>query len=646
MLITDDATGLPVADPEIPLIPREAVDGAADELASRVTSAVSQMILSASGWRAVFAADGSEESRSRDVAPELLIVSAVAADCYYSFLAERLSRTPRIAVAVDTRPTGPKIASAAIRALLKRGGAVDYLFVAASPEIMAYTATAGSLDGFFYVSASHNPIGHNGLKMGGADGGVLGGRAAAELIRAFRTRLQDPAAIRAAAQSLAVASDEAERKCLGRIHTVKSRALEAYSDFCHRVIRGPGPRADEAYDALRAAVASAKPGIVGDLNGSARAASIDRAFLSDTGCRVVLFNDRPGAIDHQIVPEGAGLAQCRSHLEELGRGDPSYVLGYVPDNDGDRGNLVVYDADARSARQLQAQEVFALSVVAELSWLVYTGALQYGRDGSPDRRVAVVVNGPTSLRIDRIAALFGAEVHRAEVGEANVVGRARELREEGVLVRILGEGSNGGNITHPSAVRDPLHTLHAVLKLVVTPRTGSGPSPASIWLGRAGHHSGDGPSGLNRILGSLPAFTTTSAYESEAKMQITSTSQAALKRELERMLPDAVAQIEARLAQELAIASYRIANYEGTQTRPGPGNRSGEEKGGLKIVFADRHDTERAFAWMRGSGTEPVFRVMADVEGDRPELHAKLLDWLRGLVAAASAAADAATVDR
>ena len=59
------------------------------------------------------------------------------------------------------------------------------------------------------------------------------------------------------------------------------------------------------------------------------------------------------------------------------------------------------------------------------------------------------------MRIEEIAEAFYASVYRAEVGEANVVNLARSLRDKGFTVPILGEGSNGGNITHPAAVRIP-----------------------------------------------------------------------------------------------------------------------------------------------------------------------------------------------
>jgi len=36
--------------------------------------------------------------------------------------------------------------------------------------------------------------------------------------------------------------------------------------------------------------------------------------------------------------------------------------------------------------------------------------------------------------------------------------------------------------------------------------------------------------------------------------------------------------------------------------------------------------------WMRGSGTEPVFRVMCDVKGNNPEMEKELLEWETQLI--------------
>ena len=47
---------------------------------------------------------------------------------------------------------------------------------------MAY---ARECDGFVYISASHNPVGHNGIKFGFNDGGVIPGSEAAKLTALF-----------------------------------------------------------------------------------------------------------------------------------------------------------------------------------------------------------------------------------------------------------------------------------------------------------------------------------------------------------------------------------------------------------------------------------------------------------------------------
>ena len=57
--------------------------------------------------------------------------------------------------------------------------------------------------------------------------------------------------------------------------------------------------------------------------------------------------------------------------------------------------------------------------------------------------------------------------------------------------------------------------------------------------------------------------------------------------------------------------------------------------GGLRIIFINKADNETACIWMRGSGTEPVFRVMADAEGSDKRLERDLIEWQRRMVAEA-----------
>ena len=75
-----------------------------------------------------------------------------------------------------------------IHALVKKGAILQYSAVTSAPEIMAY---AKKLDGFIYISASHNPVGHNGIKFGTNDGGVLCAQENKKLVDDFLKRLSD-----------------------------------------------------------------------------------------------------------------------------------------------------------------------------------------------------------------------------------------------------------------------------------------------------------------------------------------------------------------------------------------------------------------------------------------------------------------------
>jgi phosphomannomutase len=357
-------------------------------------------------------------------------------------------------------------------------------------------------------------------------------------------------------------------------------------------------------------------GIVAELNGSARTCSIDRQFLEALGVRVHFINDQPRQIVHPIVPEGENLELCRRELESSRAKDPSFILGYVPDNDGDRGNIVYYDERAKGARILGAQELFALVACIELTL-----------SKKPSVKQAIVVNGPTSLMIDAIAQRLEVAVFRAEVGEANVVRLAEQIRSRGYSVRLLGEGSNGGNITHPSKVRDPLNTLVSLIKLLSSETR----FKAITAL--------DGPPSIARALDALPRRTITGGFSAEAVMRIRSTDHGALKEAYERQfLASYLGRID-ELKQRFGICGWREEQTEGTVKREGMGAafRSGPMRGGLKIIFSDCKGVDTDFIWMRGSGTEPVFRIMADAAGRDQARHDYLLAWQRSLVEAADA---------
>ncbi len=604
--------------------------------AGELQQALEGFVLSASGFRKIFAVDGDEESTVEAISNGDGALVAAAVVCYLRLLAAEAGSAPIVAVAVDSRPTGPTIAHVAIRTLLSHGADVRYLFIAPAPEIMAYTRTSDDVDGFVYISASHNPVGHNGIKFGFRDGGVLPGQIASKLISTFTGKATSPEEVAEIVDRVNGVSADRVRRVFGQAKEHKQAALSQYSRFLRNVVCGSEDDAEQSrfFDALASEIRSNPVGVVAELNGSARTVSIDGGLLGSVGTRVRVVNDRPRAIAHRIVPEGASLDQCRRELERAYTEDSAFLFGYVPDNDGDRGNIVYIDRATGTARQLMAQDVFALSCLAELAYLAYTGAVEYSPEGLPSSRLAIAVNGPTSLRVDRVAQVFGAEVFRAEVGEANVVRLADELRGKGYVVRILGEGSNGGNITYPSRVRDPMSTVFALLKLLRIPDAPNRPSPLSLWRSRLGMPPFQaGTVDVTLVLDSLPRFTTTSAFESRAALRIRRPHRE-LKARYESVFVREWEMRKNDLRRRLGVVSWQEVNYEGSVARVGfgPEFRSGDERGGLKIELLDEGGKPVGFLWMRGSGTEPVFRILADIEGDVPDVEKELLSWQTDMV--------------
>ncbi|MDR0494071.1 MAG: phosphatidylglycerol lysyltransferase [Treponema sp.] len=589
-----------------------------DEAITALTETLSGMILSHSGWRGVFAAEG-EEGRGSEISAAHRIIAAGAALVFADYL-HGLGEKPLVLVGSDTRPTGKAITEAVISVLPACGCRVRRAGVAAAPEIMAWARSFNTENcGFIYISASHNPIGYNGLKFGLADGGVLSAEEAGKLTARFRAFISDPENIARLEELLNGADFPALSETAAG--TAKQEAWDAYFNFTNEAAWGGNT--SDIIEAFKRGIGRRPLGVCCDFNGSARCVSIDQKFFESLGMQFAAINGRPGEIAHRIVPEGESLEPCRAFLEEQRRLNPAFVLGYVPDCDGDRGNLVIWDETLGRARALDAQEVFALACAAELAQLAWGGGLGGGK-------TAVVVNDPTSLRVDRIAGAFGARVFRAEVGEANVVGLARKLREEGYTVRILGEGSNGGNIIHPSAVRDPLHTVLAIAKFLSLRSSAGKPGLFELWCsasGQAGRCRAD--FSLNDIIASLPPFATTGAYSAEAALNVSDADHGALKGRYQKIFLREWEERKEELKNRYGIYSWQASAYNGVTERGGIIGFGEAGKGGLKICFHNADGAAIASIWMRGSATEPVFRVIADAEGTDRRFERELIEWQR-----------------
>ena len=607
-----------------------------------VQKSLDSTILSASGWRRVFAESQNEQDKTTNISSADAVLAAMMSKSFSDFIIQKSKKeVPTVVLGTDTRPTGALIADIMIRVLISNGIDVKYLGISAAPEIMAYSYQT---DGFVYISASHNPIGHNGVKFGTNNGGVLASKDATILADNFRKLCSHKDCIEQAKNFCLLQNNAKIYKIYSKSSKFKEKALNAYTSFTAQVVSDKADKKQQKafFRFLKKNSKITPITVVADMNGSARTVSIDNDFLTRFGIKYHAINNKPGDIVHEIIPEPENLIFCADEITNIFNSSNSDIknketfLGYMPDCDGDRGNIVYWNKNIQKAEVLKAQEVFALSVLAELSFSIY----QNKKDDFPlseniqdkktigiAQKLAVVVNDPTSMRIEEIARCFGADVFRAEVGEANVVNLAREKRKQGFVLRILGEGSNGGNITHPAAVRDPLNTLFALLKLLLIKDTPKKKGLFHDWCIRSNQEDKFKENfSLCDIIATLPQYATTGVSEKRAIAAVLQKEHTKLKAAYQKIFEEEWNIKKTELKQKYGFYSFEpICNNGTTETR-NISDYSVSKTGGLKILFKGSNGENLAFLWMRGSGTEPVFRIMCDVKGTS-KTEEELLEW-------------------
>ena len=584
----------------------------------QIQTSLSKMILSASGWRTVFAESENEQDFTDKISVGFSGISVLIGKAFCSWFSKEFSqiKKPRIALACDTRPTGKTIADFVIKSCLSCGFDIQYVGVASAPEVMAY---ARKLDGFIYISASHNPIGHNGIKFGLNDGGVIDGEKSKVLIQIFKDLCNSENATKIVNEILSTVTEESVNEVYQKSEFFKNESLAAYSEFFAEITAASTDKniQNQIFSTIQKSVEKNPIAVACDLNGSARCLSIDSQIFAQNNIPFFTINDKAFQIAHEIIPEPENLVYCADFMKKLHEQGNSIVkLGYMPDCDGDRGNIV-YWSDDNQPKILKAQEVFSLSVLSELAFMDYLA------DKFPEYKVdkkAISVNDPTSMRIEEIANCFDAKVCRAEVGEANVVNLARILRQEGYQVRILGEGSNGGTITNPAAVRDPLNTIFALLKLLcikdeVLPNGKVVLGLYHRWCKYSGNESFYKEDfSLDDVAKTLPLYVTTGVSESRAILHIQTSDHSELKSKYQKNFENFWQEKKDYLKEKYNIFSYQAVCNNGTKQTDNLTDFSVSAKGGLKVIFYNDEKNPISFIWMRGSGTESAFRVMCDVK--------------------------------
>lgn len=591
----------------------------------KIIEAYSKMIISVSGWRSIYDIDGIEGCSGK-ISEENGFITFLACKYFESFLLSKNESS--VIIGTDTRPTCKillQIANLSFKRLNKKN-----VNIVAAPEIMAHSKKTKTP--FIYFSASHNPIGYNGIKFGLKTGGVLDANDSDKLITSFKSLISCIGETKAKQfldlkDEFKVIWKNVTSKSLTILPTEKDLALVNYYNFTIETISGFGTEKEQASfcKQFKNAIQSYKKQngdfcIVYDFNGSSRVHSIDKKIFADFGLDLYAFNENK--IEHGIIPESENLKPAASKMAELAEIGKNPLFALMPDCDGDRGNLVFWNDQKKQTILLNAQEVFAICVISELSFIRYMNLTE--------KPIAVVVNCSTSLRIQKITEAFGAKCFVAEVGEANVVNLAKKLLTQGYFVRILGEGSNGGNITFPANVRDPLNTVFSILKLFLfRENLQNSTCPFKIYCNLLGQEYSENFN-LVDLISKLPNYTTTETQMPRAILQIKQTNQELLKKAYQHIFLLQWNDKKSYLREKYNITRYEVLATKGSNEFSCEADFSKSGTGGLKILFY-AVDEPIAFIWMRGSKTEPIFRIMADIKGDL-NAEKELVGWQKEML--------------
>lgn len=290
-----------------------------------------------------------------------------------------------VALARDTRLSGPMLARAAASGLMSAGCRVIDLGVVPTPCAQFFVAKAGSLKGAVIVTASHNPREFNGLKA--IDG------------RGMEMGHEDEEAIEgiyfSGAFRVASWSD------VGTIRT-DDTAVHRYLEAIQAAVDADAIRKRAPYVVL-------DPG-----NGAGCVATA--YLLRALGCRVLTLNGQPDGAFPGRLPEPTA-----DHVGDLMR--------VVMEVRADLG--IAHDGDADRATFVDDTGAF---VVGDQSLALLARSAVEGRGGT------VVTPVSTSQLLDDVVRPSGAKVVRTRVGSP-IVGRT--MFESGA---VFGGEENGGII--------------------------------------------------------------------------------------------------------------------------------------------------------------------------------------------------------
>ncbi|MFH1615271.1 MAG: phosphoglucosamine mutase [Planctomycetota bacterium] len=324
------------------------------------------------------------------------------------FLKESGVREGRVGVCIgrDSRTSGPMLRSAVTSGLCSVGVSVVDLGIVSTPGVSIMTKELDCAGGVV-ITASHNPIEYNGIKLL-LGSGMAPPREAAERIK--QIYLNDE-------------FDSFQKSGQG------GRSKNDHTDEIHiKKVLGIIDRVSIARCGFKV--------VLDSVNGAG--GRVAKKLLAELGCEVIAINDKPtGIFAHEPEPLRQNLGQLCEEVKKNGAD-----VGFAQDPDADR--LAIVDENGS-----YIGEEYTLALAAK-----------YVLSERPGR---VATNLSTSRMIDDIAG--PGSVIRTAVGEVNVA--EAMLKNDCV---IGGEGNGGVIDVRIGPVRDSLAAMGFVLQLMARER--------------------------------------------------------------------------------------------------------------------------------------------------------------------------------
>jgi phosphomannomutase len=354
-----------------------------------------ELIISISGMRGII---------GENLFPE---TAAAYGAAFGTFLKEQTAGNKRRVVAIgrDSRPSGSMLFSAVASGLASVGVDVIDLGICTTPGVGIMLRHLQCVGGVV-ITASHNPIEYNGIKLLLANG-IAPPKPLAEKIRGiyFDKQFKRAASVDC---GQVTANDQSCDVHIGKVLSIVNPAQIAAKKF--RVV-------------------------LDSVNGAG--GPVGRALLEKLGCTVVAVNTEPtGIFAHGAEPTEENLKSLCENVRKAGA-----AVGFAQDPDADR--LAIVDNTGR-----YIGEEFTLALAAKYMFAKNPGA-------------SAAANLSTSRMIDDIAAAAGGTVIRTSVGEANV---AEAMVKHNCVIG--GEGNGGVIDLRIGPIRDSLVAMAMVLHLM------------------------------------------------------------------------------------------------------------------------------------------------------------------------------------